>query len=118
MQTLYFEQAWDRTISQVDRLLIEQLFEQTSFREGVHFTYVRDAMNHKEERLVTVIIHNCQDAPLTINDLCIAYEHEHQQMQHTFTLPISINPRTSMPWTFIFPKRSSSTCRPIHTIQS
>lgn len=116
MQTLYFEDAWDRTIAPSDRQLIEERFTQSAFHDGVHFTYIREATNHQKENLVTVIIHNCNDTHLTIEDICIAYEGEEKQWLHQFHLPLSINPRTSMPWTFIFPHQSLSDCMPIYTI--
>lgn len=117
MQTLSFEQAWDRTIAPEDRQYIQHLFEKTSFENGVHFTLIREAINHKQETLVTVLIHNCEETPLILNDICIAYQNEVEQMCEFFSLPIQINPFTSMPWTFIFPEEPTMDCEPVYTIQ-
>ena len=110
MQKLVFEAAWDRTISQRDRKDLERTFHDgvASLENGVSFTTFRIAANHKNERLVTAIVHNnsaqnliFENTPLQfwVGDTLLA--------EHTFTLPaLQIEPETSLPWTFIFPADS------------
>lgn len=108
MQKLVFEDAWDRTLSQKDRDIIEQLFRDETSEEGISFTIVRMAVNHKNERLVTAIVHNrtaqvfiFENTPLQFSD------GEKLLAEHQFTIPaLQVPPETSMPWTFIFPSDS------------
>nr|WP_304216242.1 SLAP domain-containing protein [Fredinandcohnia onubensis] len=108
MQKLVFEDAWDRTISQKDREIIEQLFRDEISEEGVSFTIFRIAVNHKNERLVTAIVHNRTAQNLVFENTPLqVFDGEKLLAEHQFTLPaLQVPSETSMPWTFIFPSDS------------
>lgn len=109
MQTLKFEPAWDKTIAPEDRIFIETFFEREiqSIYEGVYFSYLKQAVNYREHLLVTVLIHNQNDAPLRLDNEVITYEDdEHIIAKGVFSLPFTIAHRTTMPWTFIFTERN------------
>ncbi|MFF2755556.1 SLAP domain-containing protein [Psychrobacillus sp. NPDC058041] len=108
MQKLDFEPSWDKTLSSKDRKEIEKIFLETN---RVHFSNVRlvpirQAFNHKKELLVTVLIHNFTENFFIFSKKRIAYvENSEIIAENTFTLPtLFIQPKTSMPWTFIFPE--------------
>ncbi|MEH7381240.1 SLAP domain-containing protein [Bacillus sp. JJ1533] len=107
MHKLLFEEAWDRTISQKDREEIQHIFHEavTKLKTGVTLTTVRVAVNHKNERLVTTLVHNKTDQKLFFENTIIEiWAGEDRLAQHHFTLPaLQVPPETSMPWTFIFP---------------
>lgn len=102
MQQLQWEQAWDRTISDEDRAEIENRFEQTK-QSNEAATFIREAINHRSDLLVTAIIHNRTNSTLTIQNDPITYtNHQNEQWHAPFTVPMPIPAYTSMPWTFIF----------------
>ncbi|MCC3357010.1 SLAP domain-containing protein [Bacillus sp. REN16] len=107
MQILVFEDAWDRTISPKDREKIEHIFYETvaDLDAGVTFTTIWIATNHKNEQLVTAIIHNKTTQNLIFeNTLIEVWSGDNLLANQKFTLPtLYIPPETSMPWTFIFP---------------
>jgi len=110
MQTLQFESAWDKTISPKDRERIHQVFLDTSFSHHTSFelTPLWEAMNHKGELLVTVLIQNFSEQSIYFHHKKLSYlENNEKVASHLFTLPtLTINSETSMPWTFIFPAKS------------
>lgn len=109
MQKLVFEEKWDKTIANADRIFIEKVFSELTLNDvdTLQFTPVRQAVNHREDLLVTVIIHNISGEGLFINQQKLSYlENEHLMAEETFSLPVAIPPFTSMPWTFIFPRKS------------
>ena len=75
MQQLQFETSWDKALSVKDRQLIENIFNKTKQAHGsaIFCSPIREAINHKQELLVTVIIHNSHKIPsrLTIPELSI-----------------------------------------------
>lgn len=110
MQKLKFEDSWDKTISEQDRERILDIFMEThdSSGHGVEFTPLWQAMNHKGELLVTVLVQNYSDHDLVFHNqkLCFTVNQE-MVASHTFTIPaLVLEGETSMPWTFIFPKES------------
>lgn len=110
MQKLVFEDAWDRTVSQKDRAEIEHIFQKevSNLNTGVTFSTVRIAINHKNERLVTAIVHNRTAQNLVFEHTQLQF-HDGDTMlaEHNFSLPaLQVSPETSMPWTFIFPANS------------
>lgn len=105
MQGLQFEAAWDRTIAPQDRKFIEEIFSESKIEHGggVHFTFVREAINHREDLLVTVLIHNCYEKKISMEEVAIAYRRDEKTIAtDTFNLPFEINAKTTMPWTFIY----------------
>jgi len=107
MQKLVFEDAWDRTLSQKDREEIERIFQEVvpNLDTGVTFTTIRIAVNHKDERLVTAIIHNRTEQTLIFENTPLdIWEGDNRLAEHKFTSPTLQVPETSMPWTFIFPE--------------
>ena len=111
MQRLYLEEAWKRTVSEKDREMIENAFDHAAHEagKGVMMTYLRHAHNHRSELLYTVLIHNYCDNPYLIKDKQVTLlDNEGHAVYDTFTVPVAVPPRSSMPWTFIFP--SADTC--------
>ena len=58
MQQLQFENSWDKALSAQDRSYIEKVFVETKHLNGtgVIFSPIREAINHKEALLVTVLV--------------------------------------------------------------
>lgn len=112
MQTLQFESSWEKTISIRDRELITEIFQDnnSSMIDGqiIRLVPIWEALNYKGEILITVLIHNFTDIEQIFQKQKIAYiEKETIIAEHTFTVPkLIIKPKTSMPWTFIFPVES------------
>lgn len=110
MQHLQFEKSWDKALSGQDRSYIEKVFVETKHLNstGVIFSPIREAINHKEALLVTVLVHNFTDQPLTFDNVRLLYRiGEESIAEMVFTLPNLVVPnKVSMPWTFIFPKES------------
>lgn len=110
MQKLQFESAWDKTISENDRERIQQIFLETSpsHNRDIEFTPLWEAMNHKGELLVTVLVQNFSKQIISFHNENLQYwEDEKIVSTHSFTLPaLMIESATSMPWTFIFPPAS------------
>lgn len=105
MQQLSFHPAWDKTISKKDRLLVEDLFEQTYNQADdlIMSPVIRAAVNYKKELLVTVLVHNFTHHSARFHNRSIFIHCEHFDAEQVFTIPeLVIAPFTSMPWTFIF----------------
>ncbi|MDS9473189.1 SLAP domain-containing protein [Sporosarcina pasteurii] len=116
MQTLFFQPAWDQTIAPADREKITHLFQSLHFKDGIHFSFLWEAVNYKEERLVTVLLHNVEDTPLKLANIAIDYLKDKQAMTGLFTLPLQVPERTTMPWTFIFSSDNQTDQLPAYTI--
>lgn len=109
MQQLYFHPAWEKTISDTDRELIEKLFEQTYMQADdlIMSPVVRAAVNYKNELLVTVLIHNFTHHSARFIRRSVFVHCKHFDNEQQFTIPdLVIAPFTSMPWTFIFEANS------------
>ncbi|MDN4524706.1 SLAP domain-containing protein [Fictibacillus fluitans] len=108
MQRLIYERAWDKTIAEQDRTMIEEIFNETleENEQSVAFPLIRSASNHKGDLLVTCLIHNFGSGPFAIKDTVFAYSEDGVLIaEMAFTIPqVQLPPETSMPWTFIFPK--------------
>ncbi|MEK4628971.1 SLAP domain-containing protein [Solibacillus sp. FSL R7-0682] len=105
MQQLQFEAAWDKTIAVKDRVFIEQLFEQTkdNSQNLIQCVPVRVAVNHRNQLLVTVLIHNFQEDVLRFMKTKVGCHIQGHYFTQLFTIPaLVIPPKASMPWTFIF----------------
>ncbi|MDL4839652.1 SLAP domain-containing protein [Aquibacillus rhizosphaerae] len=113
MQQLRFEQAWDKTIAEVDRKRITRIFKESTLQkdEPIQLTRLSQAKNHKGELLVTVLVHNTTQQTFSFYNKQLRYiENKAEMATHIFTSPaISIEPLVSMPWTFIFPVESIKT---------
>ncbi|WP_210468090.1 SLAP domain-containing protein [Sporosarcina sp. 6E9] len=117
MQTLYFEPAWDKTIAPADRDKIKVHFQSRHLVNNIQFSFLWDAINHKAERLVTVLILNGKETSLPTRDIVIAYNQDSRQIATgIFTLPLAIPAKTSMPWTFIFTQGNQTEAHPHYTI--
>lgn len=111
MQNLKYEDAWARAISDKDRLLVERAFEEKNLTdEPIQFSTLRIDRNYKNELLILVLVHNITNEEITFNKKRINYMHGEKLIgDYEFTLPsLIVPPRTSMPWTFIFPVDSHS----------
>jgi|SRR5690625_4181924 len=109
MQKLLFEKAWNKTISEADRTEIKTAFQKAVlFRKpAIQFSQLWQAMNHKGDLLITVIIHNVSEDAFPFKNQTLYYRAEEKTAaKHNFTLPVEVKAKTSMPWTFIFPKES------------
>jgi SLAP domain-containing protein len=118
MQKLQFEASWDKTISAVDREKIQKAFGETCLPENrvTKLTPLWQALNYKHDLLVTVLVHNFSQQPLSFLRRKITYlENQKAMAEYIFTLPaLMLEPETSMPWTFIFPVeivRDQATCK-------
>lgn len=104
-QALFFEAHWEKQVSPQDRHLIEKVFSEVDYTdlEGVYATYLRHDFNYKDELLYIVLLHNCTNEILQFHNLKVKLidETDHA-VAGTFTIPVDLNPYTSMPWTFIF----------------
>ena len=107
MQQLQFESSWAKALSAQDRESIEKLFYDTKQQHDstIVFSPIRQAINHRNELLITVLVHNFSQSHFTFEDTRIVYSNEHEVLaENVFTLPtLTIPPQVSMPWTFIFP---------------
>lgn len=116
MQQLKFEPSWDKALAAQDREQIELIFQKTKdlVIETVLFSPIREALNHKKEFLVTVLVHNFTDQELIFDQTRLVYMiNEELVAEHFFTIPtLNLPPKTSMPWTFIFPVHSLVEERP------
>lgn len=113
MQTLQWEDAWERTVAPRDKQYMEDLFE--SFKnDGTNSTFIRQAHNHRGALLVTVLIHNRSNEALHIKETAISYTNACKETYiSTFTLPLAIPANTSMPWTFIFENKDNVDDKPV-----
>src|SRR5699024_4804174 len=106
MQQLFFEAAWDRTISDQDRRYITDLFEAKDHEKGkgLESNYIINEINHSGDLLYTVMLHNYQYiAYVFVDKNASLQDPDCNIITENFTIPVNISPRTSMPWTFIFP---------------
>ncbi|MRG87461.1 SLAP domain-containing protein [Salinibacillus xinjiangensis] len=108
MQKLVFHNAWDKTLSSKDRKRIEKEFEKTKNRhQDLEIIILWLAMNHKGECLVTTLIHNRGNQSFPTDEIELRLvDHQKVIAEHTFTIPFTLEPFTSMPWTFIFSENS------------
>lgn len=110
MQQLKFEASWDKGLAAQDRQNIERIFSETKHLNSSDIICypIREAINHKEALLVSVLVHNFTDRPLTFHNVRLLYSIQGGVIaDKVFTLPsLSIPFQVSMPWTFIFPKGS------------
>ena len=113
MQQLHFEASWDKALSAKDRDYIKKLFNETKdkYFSSIVFSPIREAINHRNELLITVLVHNFSAFPLTFENTRLFYMSDQEVLaEKLFTLPtLSIPPKVSMPWTFIFPEGSYRT---------
>ncbi len=113
MQQLQYETSWDKTISVQDRQSIERIFSETKNHKSheVIFSPIREAINHREDLLVTVLVHNFMDHPLSFNNTKLLYKIQGEVIaENIFTISKLVIPeRVSMPWTFIFPQKCCKT---------
>lgn len=109
MQTFQLQEAWQRTISDYDKEKLTALFEETKPLEKDTLTCVpyRLAYNHREELLCTVLIHNTFTQPVDIGQASVKLLHQHEEVaNYDFHFSQQLTEKTSMPWTYIFPKTS------------
>lgn len=109
MQKLEFEVAWDKTIAPADRKVIIDLFNQTKNKqtESIVLLPIRQALNHRNDLLATVLLHNFTDSIFSLEAIDLAYlENDRVIATHHFSFPgLTLPKETSMPWTFIFPEQ-------------
>ncbi|MED4401410.1 SLAP domain-containing protein [Metabacillus fastidiosus] len=110
MQQLQFEASWDKALSAQDRQNIERIFSETKYLNSADILCypIREAINHQEDLLVSVLVHNFTDHSLIFNKARLVYSIQGDVIaDKAFTLPaLVISSQVSMPWTFIFPKDS------------
>ena len=105
MQQLYLHPTWEKAISDKDRTLIESVFEQTynQVDDVIMSPVIRVAFNHKNELLITALVHNFTHHGTRFKNRSIYVRCGEYIVEQSFTIPeLSIPPFTSMPWTFIF----------------
>jgi SLAP domain-containing protein len=110
MQKLQFESKWDKTISTEDRQYINDTFFKLELTNENYtsFTLLWTALNYRGELLVTAIVHNTSETDMTIQNTMLCYCEDNQTIaEYSFTIDrINLQPKTSMPWTFIFPSET------------
>lgn len=110
MQQLQFETSWDKALSNQDRMTIEKIFNDTKHQNSskILFSQIREAFNHNEDLLVTVLVHNFTTDPFSFQNIRLRYSIDGEQVaEHIFYLAkLTVPVQVSMPWTFIFPKGS------------
>lgn len=110
MQELQFEASWDKALSTQDRMTIEKIYYDTKHQNTsrILFSPIREAFNHNQDFLVTVLVHNFTSQPFSFQNVQLSYSIQREQVaDHIFHLPKLVLPaQVSMPWTFIFPKGS------------
>ncbi|WP_085992641.1 SLAP domain-containing protein [Oceanobacillus senegalensis] len=110
MQKLQFESKWDKTIADKDRENIKQIFNQIKLEEkpNIQFTLLKEAINHRGDLLVTVLMHNISNNDFPIHQKEIYYVIDDEILaKQTFDFPhLIVEKHTSMPWTFIFSNHS------------
>ena len=110
MQQLKFEASWDKALADQDRKQIEKIFNKTKDQTSsdILCSPIREAINHKEELLVSVIVHNFTEHSFSFNNIRLLYRIQGEVIaDKAFTLvKLEIPPYVSMPWTFIFQKKS------------
>lgn len=110
MQRLVFETAWDKQIAPKDRKDITIRFNETKdfSDKGLHTITLKQALNHEEALLVTVLLHNFTQDVITLEDIYATYyEASTVVAKHQVSFPhVILEGKSSMPWTFIFPKSS------------
>ncbi|QGH33365.1 SLAP domain-containing protein [Gracilibacillus salitolerans] len=115
MQKLYFEDAWNKTISPQDRMKIEEVFKQTKedAEDGVSFVPIRSAVNHRNDLLITTLIHNFQSENADLTNISIQLFQENKQIasQQIEEKRLHLPAKTTMPWTFIFPEMGNENKR-------
>lgn len=117
MQTLYFEDAWNRTLSDEDREKITAHFENLMSQNDVIISFLWEAVNHQNEKLVTVLIHNPTSSSLDIHNTPIANPLSNGKLTiSSFSIPVPIPAKTSMPWTLIFNENNYTENKPRYTI--
>ncbi|GKU84134.1 SLAP domain-containing protein [Niallia sp. NCCP-28] len=110
MQHLQFEASWDKALAVQDRRNIEKIFSETKYLNSsdIICSPIREAINHNKALLVSVLVHNFTNHPLTFNNVRLVYSIQGEIIaDKVFTLPmLAIPSKVSLPWTFIFPKDS------------
>lgn len=110
MQQLQFESSWDKALWTQDRMTIEKIYNDTKHQNNskIVFSPIREAFNHNEDLLVTVLAHNFTVQLFSFQNIQLRYSIQGELVgDHTFHLPrLTIPAQVSMPWTFIFPKGS------------
>ena len=113
MQQLQFESSWDKQLAPQDRRNIEKIFQEIKSLNStsVIFSPIREAINHKDALLVSVLVHNFTKNQLLFNQTRLQYRLKGKVVaEQAFTFPdLVIPPHVSMPWTFIFPKENYQT---------
>lgn len=104
MQKLQFEAAWDKTISDKDRSIIEKVFDDTKEQDQrISCSVIRTAINHKKQLLITALIHNRSGQQLSFHNREVSIITKEGEITQNFTIDVlEIPPYCSMPWTFIF----------------
>src|SRR5699024_5974773 len=105
MQQLFFEAAWDRTISDQDRRYITELFEAKDHEKGkgLESTYINHSINHRGDLLFTFMLHNYQDIAYSFVDKNASLQDpDGNIITEKYTILVNISQRTNMQWSFIF----------------
>ncbi|MBR7553441.1 SLAP domain-containing protein [Allobacillus sp. GCM10007491] len=110
MQQLQYHSAW---IKQVDSTLDQQIqkaFIQTRENEDQIIVPLRQAINHKGDYLLTVLLHNREQQILNLSTVHLSVSSLYFQanQQHFSSAEWSVEPMTSAPWTFIFSESNYS----------
>ncbi|NBJ69482.1 MULTISPECIES: SLAP domain-containing protein [Clostridia] len=110
MQRLIFEAVWDRTIDARDRERIKHVFEQVNEMDKplCPFLLLNQVHNHRGDLLITVLIQNGLETNWILHHQTLTYYEANTPIAtETFSDKRLVIPgKCSMPWTFIFPKKT------------
>ncbi len=100
--TLQFEEKWDRTISDDDRKLFHNVYDQNPVQEGkLLFVPVRAAFNHRDHLLASVLIINGVE-DWKLEDRLLYYVEDENIAEGRFTHELLVPSHSAVPWTFMF----------------
>lgn len=118
MQKLQFESSWAQTISSRDQTDIQHFFHQIDEYDSnaallLSETNIKllpfwQAKNHQDELLISAfIVNDSQDRLTIVNEMIKYYRFNQEIAKQVFTISkLVIPPKTTLPWTFIFPKQT------------
>ena len=92
MQQLQFEASWNKALSAKDRSYIEKVFNETKslHSSGVIFSPIREAINHEEALLVSILVHNYTDQPLTFENVRLLYRIGEEVVAKRYSLCLNL----------------------------
>ncbi|MFC0015709.1 MULTISPECIES: SLAP domain-containing protein [Allobacillus] len=110
MQQLLYHSAWNKQVDSTLDQQIQKAYIQTRDDEDQVIVPLRQAVNHKGDYLLTVLLHNRKQQTLNLSTvhLSVSSPNFKANQQQFSSAEWSIAPMTSAPWTFIFSQANYS----------